>query len=189
MMQVYDLPQAVAWIEKLDAAWVEMSDRARAAAVLYPSHGAAPETKNPCADDDLLAALRSGRIVATDASGDVLPNTKWNSVEPLHLRYPSRAPEKLAWLRGVRLNAESVRKLWPSEPPAARARRRIGEAVKRDVEAFAKRAIEAGEKVKRDDFIAACQAETNCQRALAGAAYKRLPKTIRVLRGEKIGKR
>lgn len=189
MTQVYDLLQAVAWIEKLDAAWAELSETARAAAVLYPSHGAVPPTKNHRAASDLLAALRAGRIVATDAAGDVLPNTKWRAAEPHHLRYPHRAPEQLAWLRGARLDAEKVQKLWPSEPPAARAGRRIGEAVEKDVEAFAERAIEAGKKVRRSDFIAACQAETNCQRALAEAAYGRLPETIRVLRGEKIGKR
>lgn len=176
MTDTYTPSQAVAWIATRDPEWAALSDTERGARALYVSHGKAPKSQHTGAADELLSALRSGRIVATDATGDILPKTKWNAVDAEHLRRARSVPAHLPWLRGVRLDADKVRDAWTMEPRPARRTKRVALAAR--VAWFRQRlqrAEQAGERIAAKDIRAECRAELECSEEAAREAWNAIP--------------
>lgn len=176
MTDTYTPSQAVAWIATRDAEWAALSDTERGARALYASHGGAPETKREGAAGELLAALRAGRIVATDAVGDVLPKTKWTAVDAEHLQRAANVPTRLPWLLGVRLDADKVRNTWPAEPQPARQTKHV--ALELRIAWFRQRlqrAEQAGERIAAKDIRAECRAELRCSEEAAREAWNAIP--------------
>ncbi|MBY0331884.1 MAG: hypothetical protein K2X49_14570 [Acetobacteraceae bacterium] len=176
MTDTYTPSQAVAWIATRDAEWAALSDTERGARALYASHGGAPETKRGGAAGELLAALRAGRIVATDAVGDVLPKTKWTAVDAEHLQRAANVPTRLPWLLGVRLDADKVRNTWPAEPQPTRQTKHV--ALELRIAWFRQRlqrAEQAGERIAAKDIRAECRAELRCSEEAAREAWNAIP--------------
>lgn len=176
MTDTYIPSQAVAWIATRDAEWAALSDTERGARALYTSHGGAPEMKHEGATGELLAALRAGRIVATDAAGDVLPKTKWTAVDAEHLHRAANVPTHLPWLRGVRLDADKVRNTWAAEPQPVRRTKHV--ALELRIAWFRQRlqrAEQSGERIAAKDIRAECRAELRCSEEAAREAWNAIP--------------
>jgi hypothetical protein len=173
MTDTYTPSQAVAWIATRDPEWAALSDTERGARALYVSHGEAPKPQHTGAADELLSALRSGRIVATDMTGDILPKTKWNAVDAAHLSRARNVPGHLPWLHGVRLDADKVRDAWAIEPQPARRTKHVDIAVR--VAWFRQRlqrAEQAGERIAAADISAECRIALECSRDAAREAWE-----------------
>ncbi len=177
MTDTYTPSQAVAWIATRDVEWAAASDPQRAN--LYRSASNAltpPNERHAGAADDLLAALRAGRIVATDAVGDVLPKTKWTAVDAEHLHRAANVPTHLPWLHGVRLDADKVHNTWAAEPQPVWQTKHV--ALELRVAWFRQRlqrAEQAGERIAAKDIRAECRAELRCSEEAARKAWNAIP--------------
>lgn len=191
MSAAYSLPDAVAWIATRDhGGWAALPDAERRGRHLYNvSIGHAPAAVivggTVAAAAELLDHLREGKLAAVDRNGDVLPATKWLVVDAADILNDLRTAAASPWLAGTRLAVRDVQRLWREAPPPERATRRH---VPAKLAEFVAIVMAEGRKTKRDDFVARCMATAGCDRAAAREAYLGLPETIRVLRGEKIGK-
>ena len=176
MMDTYTPSQAVAWIATRNVEWAALSDTERGARALYTSHGTTPEAKHDGAADGLLSALREGRIIATDAAGDVLPKTKWNAVDAEHLRRARNVPAHLPWLHGVRFSAARVRKVWPVDPMPTRVTKDVRPEVRIAwLRERLQRAEQDGTIPDADAIQEECCAALGCSRDAAREAWAALP--------------
>ncbi|WP_149538068.1 hypothetical protein [Siccirubricoccus phaeus] len=191
MSAAYSLPDAVAWIATRDHdGWAALADVERRGRHHYnvsigPAPTAVIDGGAVAAAAELLDHLREGKLTAVDRNGDVLPATKWLVVDAADIVNDRRLASGSPWLAGIRLAVRDVQRLWRVAPAPERATRR--NAPGRLAE-FVALVIAAGRKTKRDDFVARCMEASGCDRAAAREAYAGLPETIRVHRGEKIGR-